>query len=112
MTESKIQPACARCTVELRADGSCTYCDPRGEDDAGVEPMTEAELAEAIGKCLSPDTSDEGIDQVMGAAFGEGGPAGRFELRSFADAGLLTNDAGIVVRIGSAEFQITVVRSR
>lgn len=32
--------------------------------------------------------------------------------RTFGDAGVLTNNKGLVVRVGDAEFQITIVRSR
>lgn len=38
------------------------------------------------------------------------GPA--LEAATFHDAGVLTHDAGLVVRIGAREFQITIVRSR
>lgn len=32
--------------------------------------------------------------------------------RSFADAGVMTRDNGIVVSVGGREFQVTIVRSR
>jgi hypothetical protein len=31
---------------------------------------------------------------------------------TYADAGVLTNNRGLVVRIGEAEFQVTIVRRR
>ena len=38
------------------------------------------------------------------------GPA--LEATSYRDAGVLTQSAGLVLRIGSREFQVTIVRSR
>jgi hypothetical protein len=32
--------------------------------------------------------------------------------RSFEEEGVLTRDAGLVVKVGDAEYQITIVRSR
>ena len=32
--------------------------------------------------------------------------------RTFGEAGVLTNNKGLVVRVGDAEFQVTIVRSR
>ncbi|MBB4934395.1 hypothetical protein F4561_005215 [Lipingzhangella halophila] len=34
------------------------------------------------------------------------------DARSFSESGVLTNDAGMVVRTENAEFQVTIVRSR
>lgn len=34
------------------------------------------------------------------------------EVETFANAGILTLNRGLVVRIGGAEFQVTIVRSR
>ncbi len=36
----------------------------------------------------------------------------RPQIRSFAEAGVLTTKHGLVVRIGATEFQVTLVRSR
>jgi len=33
-------------------------------------------------------------------------------VRTFSDAMVLTDDSGIVIRSGDAEFQVTIVRSR
>lgn len=43
--------------------------------------------------------------------FAEENDAARTRIRTFADAALLTGNKGLVVRIGEAEFQLTVVRS-
>jgi len=32
--------------------------------------------------------------------------------RTFGEAGVLTNNKGLVVRVGDAEFQVTIARSR
>ena len=37
---------------------------------------------------------------------------GRVRVRTFEDAGVLTHNKGLVVRIGDAEFQVEVLRSR
>jgi hypothetical protein len=36
----------------------------------------------------------------------------RTHIRTFAEAGLLTGNRGLVVHVGDAEFQVTIVRSR
>jgi hypothetical protein len=36
----------------------------------------------------------------------------RFEIKSFEDAGILSSDKGLVLKIGNQEFQITVTRSK
>jgi len=36
----------------------------------------------------------------------------KYEIQSFENAGILTNDAGLVLKIGNQEFQITVIRSK
>jgi hypothetical protein len=36
----------------------------------------------------------------------------RARIRTFGEAGLLTGNKGLVVRVGAAEFQLTIVRSR
>lgn len=36
----------------------------------------------------------------------------KFQIQSFSDAGVLTNDAGLVLKIGNQEFQITIIRSK
>jgi len=36
----------------------------------------------------------------------------KVRVESFEEVGMLTRDAGFVVRVGTAEYQVTVVRSR
>ena len=45
-------------------------------------------------------------------AYAETCEVARPQISSFADAGVLTGNQGLVVRIGAAEFQVTLVRSR
>jgi len=33
------------------------------------------------------------------------------DVRSFQDAGIMTTDKGLIVTIGSAEFQVTILRT-
>lgn len=59
---------------------------------AGI--LNEEEIQELLIELLSDDLdADEGIE-------------------SFEDAGMLTHDKGLVLRLGDREFQITIVRSR
>lgn len=37
---------------------------------------------------------------------------GDVDVKTYADAGVLTTDAGLVLTVGDAEWQVTVVRSR
>lgn len=70
--------------------------------------MTAHEIAEAL-----QYLADEGTWEAesVSEAFDKFAEAVR-EITSYADAGVLTRDAGFVVRLGDGtEFQITVVRS-
>ena len=44
--------------------------------------------------------------------YAEENDAPRTRTSTFGEAGVLTNNKGLVVRIGDAEFQVTIVRSR
>lgn len=39
-------------------------------------------------------------------------PRGDLTARTFAEAGLLTHNDGVVIRVGDVEFQLTIVRSK
>lgn len=54
----------------------------------------EADLAELISECLL-DSEDMSID-----------------VTSFADAGVMTRNVGLVVTVGGHQFQVTIVKSR
>ncbi len=68
------------------------------EVESELEDMDEEEfetfLADAIG-----DYAEENDAPVT-------------RTRTFGEAGVLTNNKGLVVRVGEAEFQVTIVRSR
>jgi len=61
------------------------------------------------------DMDEEEFETFLADAisdYAEENDAPRTRVRTFGDAGLLTNNRGLVVRVGDAEFQITIVRSR
>lgn len=75
---------------------------PTREEEPAEEPMTADAVAAAITDLIETDRFEEvwaGHDQ-------------KIEMESFRSAGVLTNDAGFVLKIGSSEYQVTVVRSR
>lgn len=104
----------------------CTCSLPGPEDPCGHSDTSEGcpvhdpslvdadDLARAVGALLEDYAASALADQLgvdeddaPMLAFGEDG------VRLYADAGLLTRDAGVVVRLeNGAEFQLTVVRSR
>ena len=73
-------------------------------------PAEEAEemLDEARIESLLVTTLEDVADE-WGAS--EATPV-RARVSTFTDAGLLTSNADVVLRIGDAEYQITIVRSR
>jgi hypothetical protein len=80
-------------------------------------PVTEADftmlLREALG-LLEETHNDEVNDREYESAEAEeADPDGKieFDVRTFEEACLLTNNAGIVVKIGNREFQVQVVRT-
>ena len=61
------------------------------------------------------DMGEERFESLLADAireFAEENDAWRTRIRTFAEAGVLTSNKGLVVRVGDAEFQITIVRSR
>ena len=73
--------------------------------------MTEEQMQDALYHCFAALVLDADQDE-----FPEEMPselAGTEMVRTFADAGLLTSNKGVVLRMKDGrEFQITVVRSR
>lgn len=62
----------------------------------------------------APETEEE-FETFLAEAvesYAEASDMARPSTRTFADAGVLTMNRGLVVRIGAAEFQVQVVRSR
>jgi hypothetical protein len=45
-------------------------------------------------------------------AYAESSDMPRPSIRTFVEAGMMTRNRGLVVRIGDTEFQVTVVKSR
>ena len=61
-----------------------------------------------------PESEDE-LESFLAEAieaYAEASEVSRPRISTFADAGVLTANRGLVVRIGTAEFQVTLVRSR
>lgn len=52
------------------------------------------------------------IKEAIATLCEEDAPPEELKVRTYRQAGLLTNDRGLVVRIDNAEFQVTIVRSR
>lgn len=61
--------------------------------------LTEAEIGELLSELIL-----DGAAEIVTADF--------VSARSFAEAGVMTRNQGLVVTIDGAEFQITIVRSR
>jgi hypothetical protein len=72
--------------------------DEDSQDDGEFEDMDEEEFETFLADAITE--------------FAEENDAPRTRIRTFAEAALLTGNNGLVVRIGEAEFQLTVVRSR
>ena len=68
--------------------------EPEGAFEDMTEEVFQDFLVDAIG--LYADETEGPVPRV----------------RTFADEGVLTSNKGLVVRIGDAEFQVTIVRSR
>jgi len=83
---------------QVQRDGETRYVTVPGSGDLQPgpdnEPDFETFLAEAI------------------EAYAETSEMVRPRIRTFAEAGVMTRNHGLVVRIDGAEFQITLVRSR
>lgn len=80
----------------------------RREDDETDIEQDEADTA-------LEDMDDEEFETFLTDAihdYAEENDAPRTRIRTFHEAGLLTGNKGLVVRVGDAEFQVTIVRSR
>lgn len=65
---------------------------------------TEAEVARSVQEAVEQDCG--------GREGGEWFSENNVRVRSFEECGVMTSNAGFVVRVGDREFQVTVVRSR
>jgi len=61
------------------------------------------------------DMDEEEFETLLADAisdYAEENDTPRTRTRTFGEAGVLTNNKGLVVRVGDAEFQVTIVSSR
>jgi len=68
------------------------------EHDTNQENMTEEEFEAVLAEAIEDYVDDNDLPGT--------------EVQTFDAVGLLTRNRGLVVRIGRAEFQLTIVRSR
>jgi hypothetical protein len=74
--------------------------------DESVRDMpTTASIAEIIQTLISPECDDDMRAELVESLTDHG----RVSSRTFREAGILTSNDGIVLRIGRIEFQITIV---
>lgn len=69
-------------------------------DDDRQGGMSEREFEELLAEALELLAQSE-----------EGEPSARVQVDSFEAVGVLSANCGLVVQIGDAEFQVTIVRS-
>lgn len=89
-----------------------------GDPDAGTETetwsvldaklLTTEEVVEVITQCLHADSHESDREEAAERLAARG----TVRIKSFVEACLLTRDAGLVLSVGGAEYQITVVRTR
>lgn len=72
------------------------------------ERLDERNVVELISDAIQILVADE--PDIAETSLGE--DHGSVSVTNFRKAGVMTNDAGLVVRVGGCEFQVTVVRSR
>ena len=90
-----------------------------GRNDAVMVPMNETIQSTSAndhdGEPDYADMSEETFEGFVAQAiegFADIVEVPRTCIRTFEDSGILAGNRGLVVEIGDAEFQITVVRSR
>jgi hypothetical protein len=82
----------------VQVDGETRYVTVPGSGGSQLAPENEAKFETFLAEAIE--------------AYAEACEVARPRISSFADAGVLTGNQGLVVRIGSAEYQVTLVRSR
>jgi hypothetical protein len=82
----------------VQVEGETRYVTVPGSGDPQPGPEREVELETFLAEAIE--------------AYAEASEVSRPRISTFADAGVLTANRGLVVRIGTAEFQVTLVRSR
>jgi hypothetical protein len=90
MTGSKLYP--------VKVDGETRHVTVPGSGDQQPGPETEADFEAFLSESIE--------------SYAEASEIARPQISTFAEAGVLTENRGLVVRIGAAEFQLRIVRSR
>lgn len=86
-------------TLEVEDEAlACAEEDEADETADEREDMSEEELEEFLTQAIEDFADDNEVP--------------RLRIHTFEESGVLTRNRGLVVRIGDAEFQITIVRSR
>lgn len=67
--------------------------------------MSAAELAAALRVILDPECSEQQRAEMLETVWGDG----RVSLRSYRDAGVLTDNEGLVLRTEAGEFHIEIL---
>jgi hypothetical protein len=78
--------------------------------NAAGDGVPDLDLYDALCAEMCCEYEDEGDATTDDDNPNFDGPA--LEAATFRDAGVLTQSAGLVVRVGAHEFQVTIVRSR
>jgi len=82
----------------IQVRGETRYVTVPGAEGPQPGPRSEAEFETFLAEAIE--------------AYAEASDISRPRITSFADAGVRTANRGLVVQVGAAEFQITLVRSR
>jgi hypothetical protein len=82
----------------VRVDGETRFVTVPGSEGPQPGPESEAELETFLAEAVESYAEASGIE--------------RPRIATFAEAGVLTRNRGLVVRLGAVEFQIAVERSR
>jgi len=90
---------------------------PDPKEDAKMDPTTTRRVTEIEDEADEEreDLNEQELEELLTQAiecFADEGEMPCAHIRTFEDAGVLTMNRGLVVRIGDAEFQLTIVRSR
>lgn len=79
------------------------------EEEGEEFALTEDDFQDAL-RCMLEDNEEALQDALEDAGGSLCGQSAR--VLTFSDVGLMTRNSGLVVRIGDAEFQLTIVRSK
>jgi hypothetical protein len=82
----------------VQVEGGTRFVTVPGSGDPLPGPESETELETFLSEAIE--------------AYAEASEIARPRMSTFAEAGVLTANRGLVVCLGAAEFQITIVRSR